>query len=277
MKFLLHRVLRNPSPLLIQEKGAGMACGYSISTCLCQPPDIGWWSAQDPADEVCSSRVTHAPTHECTIHNWWRSSSFMERILAAQVSSLTVHLSFSILIFHLGMDISWVLHPPWRTDCSSITLSMGASQGLVSSSTSLVMRYVTVGQRRWTQIKVCEWEIQQRERGWWRFIFLYSNSLLAKAQRRVLFWFSWDEKSLPSGVVPDTDLQLNPWTLYSMVHQGFQYTLVGILSFCFNLFAFFYSCILGRSQFLSELVSVFSLCPLWWRGFWVDALPSGNP
>lgn len=37
-------------------------------------------------------------------------------------------------------------------------------------------------------------------------------------RRRLIFWFSWSEKVL-QGHVPEVDFQLNPWTLYSLLHE----------------------------------------------------------
>jgi len=44
--------------------------------------------------------------------------------------------------------------------------------------------------------------------------------------RRLLFWYSWEEKKLPHNLIPDIDFQLNPWTVFGMVHEDFSTTLV---------------------------------------------------
>ena len=71
-----------------------------------------------------------------------------------------------------------------------------------------------------------------------------STATTSPAERRVVFWFSWDG-SIPSFMetLPEVDFQLNPWTLHHLLHgtnhasqREYEHSLVSCLFFLFIYF-----------------------------------------
>jgi hypothetical protein len=100
-----------------------------------------------------------------------------------------------------------------------------------------------------------------------------------RQKRRLLFWFSWDSTVLPAKLKPDIDFQLNPWTLYSLVHPNFDVDLVSV-SFSFDEIVFSHSFLFTeRCSVLSAMDGLSSILPLWrhpWRGTGVAAQAHGG-
>jgi len=98
-------------------------------------------------------------------------------------------------------------------------------------------------------------------------------------KRRLLFRSSWDSKVLPAKLKPDIDFQLNPWTLYSLVHPNFDVDLVSV-SFSFDEIVFSHSFLFTeRCSVLSAMDGLSSILPLWrhpWRGTGVAAQAHGG-
>ena len=82
-------------------------------------------------------------------------------------------------------------------------------------------------------------------------------------KRRLLFRSSWDSKVLPAKLKPDIDFQLNPWTLYSLVHPNFNINLVSV-SFSFDEIVFSHSFLFTEwCSVLSAMDGLSSILSLW--------------
>ena len=77
---------------------------------------------------------------------------------------------------------------------------------------------------------------------------LHCNPLPRKGEaRKVIFWYSFEEKELGDKNI-DADFQLNPWTLYQLVHPDFEKSLVS-----FDVFLLLFHLILFFSRLLGSL------------------------
>ena len=224
-----------------EEEGTGMACGHPCSTCHCQPFVPLRWPTIDTVFETCVSTASwflcwaSGTTAQYTLwpnEQQWSCWS-VEVLPSGKVcNNFFSFVSFAVILTDSLTDLCPDTHSSLHLLNTWRPLGSSSSQGPRSKWVqgmqfgSLETQFAT---------EVSQASSSSRSGG----------SSRNQQKRRLLFWFSWDSTVLPAKLKPDIDFQLNPWTLYSLVHPNFDVDLVSV-SFSFDEIVFSHSFLFYR-------------------------------
>ena len=232
-----HRLFRSCPACVHKTSTTSMACGQPNVQCHSQSPLPGQGS-NDPVSFSCSNCWGGPPASGsrwpfCSIWSsglWWESwrgnshssNSFWEVVWIPrqEVSELIFYFYFANLFI---VRYSFLLSSPEYLDSSKMFRISPLDLSVAAGDVVL-----------FPADKVCH----RAPKG------MGSTATTSPAERRVLFWFSWDG-SIPSFMetLPEGDFQLNPWTLHHLLHgtnhasqREYEHSLVSCLFFLFIYF-----------------------------------------